>query len=812
MNNKNLAKVFFVAALTYATQFSAQSSIRGQVKNNLGATVPFAVLAIKNTQLSAVADENGFFTFNGLKSDRYILQTKNLGYLERSDTIVLNGDISFDLVLSLSNKQLDEVAVNATRVNNSSGMAFSNVDSETLKKQNVGQDAPYMLSQLPSVVVNSDAGNGVGYTGLRIRGSDATRVNVTINGVPVNDAESHASFFVNMPDLVSSVNNIQVQRGVGSSKNGAGAFGASINFQTNEIKDKPYANVISTAGSFGTFRNTIAAGTGLLNDKFTLDARASKITSNGYIDRASSDLASYYLAAGYYGKKTSLKFINFLGHEKTYQAWNYVNEDSIKAGNRTYNEIGEYTDANGNVKYYKNQVDDYQQNNFQLHFNHSISPRLSLNVTAHYTKGKGYYEEFKSGRSFSEYGLQNPGLFVNDSTPVTKTDLVRRKWLDNDFAGGIFNLSYTANSKLNFILGGGYSNYFGRHFGTVVWSQFMSVSEMDHQYYHNTANKDDGNIYLKTNYKPIQNLNVFIDLQMRYVDYRYLGINNAYDEQIQSQSYLFFNPKLGLSYNLNEYLNAYASTAVANKEPNRTDFTENRPVNRPKHEEMLDLEAGLKFTNKKVAAGINLYNMQYNNQLVLNGQVNDVGSPKRINVDKSFRRGIELEANANLNKFFSLGGNLTLSQNKVVRFVEYIDSSNADYSVSTQVKNIYNNTDIALSPNIISSLILTIKPYKNMEIALINKYIGRQFLDNTSNEKRSINPYNVFDIRFNYTVKTKVIPEIAFMLGIYNVFSALYETNGYTYSYYYDSPSLTTANYKAPSAPLNFLGGISLKF
>ena len=809
MNTKKIAKAFFATLFAYSMSMQAQSVLSGQVKSTSGEAVPFAVLGIKNTQLAATAGADGSFKFRSLRNDVYIVTIRSVGFLDKTDTIDLKGDFTFNPVLTESNKQLDEVVVNATRVDKNNGMAYSNVDAETLKKQNLGQDAPYMLNQLSNVVVNSDAGNGVGYTGLRIRGSDGTRINVTINGVPVNDAESQGTYFVDMPDLVSSTNNIQVQRGVGASSNGAGAFGASINFQTNELKDKPYSNVISTAGSFGTFRNTLAAGTGLLNNKFTLDARASNISSNGYIDRAKSNLQSYYIAGGYYGKKTVIKFINFLGQEKTYQAWNYVLEDSIKKGNRTYNSCGEYYDANGHVKYYKNEADNYKQNNFQLHFIHQVNSRLSFNVTGHYTKGKGYYEQYKQGQSLSDYKIQDVITAKGDT--ISKSDLIRRLWLDNDFAGGIFNVNYTANSKLAFTLGGGYNSYFGKHFGTVSWSQYASDSEIDHQYYMNSANKNDGNLYLKTNYKPVSNLNVFVDLQVRKVDYRFLGFNDSLVAQMQNQSYTFFNPKVGLSYDASKRLNLYASLSVANKEPNRDDFVQSSPQSRPKPEQLIDLETGVKYARKKINMSANFYNMQYNNQLVLNGKINNVGAYNRVNVASSYRRGVEFELNARINKYINLGGNIALSQNKINKFVEYLDSSNADYSISTQYKKEYKNTDISFSPNVVSSVVLTLKPIKGMEISFINKYVGRQFLDNTSNTKRSIDPYNVVDVRVNYTIKTKLIPEISFMFAIHNALNKKYETNGYTFSYYTDA-TLYTYNYLAPAAPVNFLGGISLRF
>lgn len=813
MKNKKIARAFFATALAYSVSSHAQSVLSGQVKSTNGEPVPFAVVGIKNTQLAATANADGTFSFKNLKDDVYILTTKSVGFLEKTDTIKLAGDVTFNPALFESNKQLDVVVVNATRVDKNNGMAYSNVDAETLKKQNLGQDAPYMLNQLPGVVVNSDAGNGVGYTGLRIRGSDATRINVTINGVPVNDAESQGTFFVNMPDFVSSVNHIQVQRGVGASSNGAGAFGASINFQTNDLKDKPYANVISTAGSFGTLRNTLAAGTGLLNNKFTLDARASSISSNGYIDRAKSNLQSYYIAAGYYGKKSVVKFINFLGQEKTYQAWNYVLEDSIKNGNRTYNSCGEYYEANGKLRYYKNETDNYKQNNFQLHFIHQVNSRINFNITGHYTKGQGYYEQYKEDRTLGHYTIAN--VITPKQDTISKSDLIRRLWLNNDFAGGIFNVNYTANSRLMFTLGGGYNTYFGLHYGRVMWAQHTSDSEIDHEYYRNSANKNDGNVYLKMNYKPVSNLNVFVDLQVRKVDYRFLGFNDtiagASELKMQSQAYTFFNPKMGLSYDLNKNTNLYASLAVGNKEPNRNDFVESTPSSRPKSEQLIDLEAGLKYNYRKLYFAANFYNMQYKNQLVLNGQINDVGAYTRINVDKSFRRGAELEVNYVFNRYVNFGGNVALSQNKITKFIEFIDSTDADYTVYSQFKKEHKNTDISFSPNLVSSVILGLKPLKGLEISLINKYVGRQFLDNTTDTKRSINPYNVVDVRVNYTIKTKLIPEISFMLAVYNALNRKYETNGYTYSAYTDA-TLSTSNYLAPAAPTNFLGGISLKF
>ncbi len=796
-------------ALLASQVLLSQKSLMGKVSNEKGEALSFAQVAIKNTYISTIANQNGEFELKGIRDNVCILMVHSIGYADLIDTIDVSTTKDLAIHMQVSNKQLDEIVVRSNRVNNDQGMAYANVDEATIKKQNLGQDAPYMLGQLTGVVVNSDAGNGVGYTGIRIRGTDATRINVTINGIPVNDAESQGTYYVDMPDLMSSVNNIQVQRGVGASSNGAGAFGATINFQTNQLKEKAYANLIQSGGSYNTLRTTVAAGTGLLNDKFTLDARASKISSDGYIDRAKSDLKSYYLAAGYYGKKDVLKFINFLGTEKTYQAWNYVLQDSIVRGNRTFNSCGAYTDANGQLKYYKNETDNYTQNNFQLHYIHSFSSRLNLNVSGHFTKGAGYYEQYKQNQNLVDYKMQD--VITPKGDTIGTTDLVRRLWLDNDFAGGIFNLNYTASSKLNITLGGGYNTYYGKHFNRVIWARTASNSEIDHQYDLNTANKNSGNAYLKLNFKPIEKLNVFVDLQARQIDYKFLGFNDANEAKMQNKSFTFFNPKIGMSYNASNKVNVYASLSTASKEPNRDDFVQAAINNRPKAEQLTDLEAGVKYENKDLYLGTNLYYMDYKNQLVLNGQINAVGAYNRVNVAKSYRRGIEIEAAAKLNKYFQLIANCSLSENKIQNFVEFIDSSDVNYTVFTQYKKNYKLSDISFSPNLVACENLVFKPLKNLEMNLIYKQVSRQYLDNTSTINRSIKPYAVLDFRINYLIVTKSVPEITMSLAVHNLLNKKYETNGYTYSYYSGS-SLYTQNYLAPAAPSNFLLALSFKF
>lgn len=803
----------YAVLLLFSIDLNAQNKIEGTVKDDKGQAISFAVVGVKKGYASAITNVAGKFAIQNLSDGLHIIEVRSVGYQTIIDTVELNGDRLVEYTLPIDNKTLDEVVIQSTRAGKFSGMAYSEMNKDDIAKNNMGKDAPIVLDQMASVVVNSDAGNGVGYTGLRIRGSDGTRINVTINGVPVNDAESQGTFFVNMADLMSSVNSIQVQRGVGASSNGAGAFGASINFQTNQLNEKAYGQVISTAGSYNTLRNTLAFGTGLINDKFTIDARASKITSDGYIDRAKSNLGSLYVSAGYYGKKDVLKFIAFTGKERTYQAWYYVPQDSLYPPdslnlrtNRTYNPAGQYVDSNGNIQYYSGETDNYQQDNYQLHYTRSLNNKLTFNLTGHYTKGRGYYEEFRQGESLSKYGLDD--VITPKGDTITATDVVRRLWLDNDFVGVLGNFNLKASNKLNMVFGGGYNDYYGRHFNRLMWTRYASNSMIDHEYMKNTAAKKDMNFYMKFNYNPINNLYLFLDLQERSISYSYLGFSDSVTSgQKQSAMLSFFNPKIGANYNLNSKMSIYASFAVGNKEPNRDDFVNSTPKSRPKSESLKDLEMGARYLTNKLSAQVNLFNMDYTNQLVLSGKVNDVGAYTRVNVAKSYRRGVEFEFAYEPLKFLKLSGNLTLSQNKIVEFKEYVD----DYDNGGQLLNSYKNTDISFSPNTISSAVITFKLLKGLEIALVNKYVDRQFLDNTAKKERSIKPYNYNDVRINYTYKFKKGTEISAMFTVSNVLNKEYETNGYTYGYYYGG-KLNTYNYLAPAAPGHFLAGISLKF
>ena len=686
----------------------------------------------------------------------------------------------------------DSVIVSSTRANSKQGMAYSEISKVEIAKQNLGQDIPMLLNQTPSVVVNSDAGNGVGYTGIRVRGSDATRINVTVNGIPINDAESHGVFWVNMPDFASSVNSIQLQRGVGTSTNGAGAFGASMNIQTNVLNAVPYAEVNSSGGSFNTFKNTVMAGSGLLAGKFTLDARLSKITSDGYVDRAASNLKSFFVSGGYYGVKTIVRLNVFSGTERTYQSWYGIPEASLDT-NRTYNY---YT--------YPNQVDNYQQDHYQLIASHSINNNWNVNFALHYTKGCGYYEEFRGQDDFANYALPN---FVLNTDTIATSDIVRQRWLDNDFYGLTYSVNYNSNKRFSFTIGGGANQYIGAHFGTIIWAQYAGNVPKDYRYYDNNATKNDINIYTKANYDFGAGINGFVDLQYRHIGYSFLGFNNNLVNVQQDVTLNFFNPKAGITVDLKNKQTLYASVSVAHREPTRDDYTQSTPQSRPKAERLIDTELGYKKTWDKAQIGVNGYFMYYKNQLVLKGNINDVGAYIRSNIDQSYRAGIELEGAVNISKRLKFAGNVTFSQNKVIGFVEYIDN----YDDGTQQATQYNRTDISFSPNLIAAATLSYEPVKNLVFSLQNKYVGKQYLDNTSNEARKLNAFTTQNLLINYSFKIPYIKEISLSLMVNNIFNAMYEPNGYTFSYIYGGQK-TTENYYYPQAGINVMGGIGIKF
>jgi len=687
---------------------------------------------------------------------------------------------------------LSPVEVRSVRASDLTPVTKTNIGKSTLGKLNLGQDIPFLLNQTPSVVVNSDAGNGVGYTGLRIRGSDATRINLTLNGIPYNDAESQGLFFVNLPDFSSSASSIQVQRGVGSSSNGAGSFGASINFSTNDVNKAAYLELNNSAGSFNTWKNTIKAGTGLQRH-FTADFRLSQISSDGYIDRASSDLKSIYGSVAYIGEKNSLRLNVFSGKEKTYQSWYGVSEADLAAGKRRLNSAG--TEKPGDP--YENETDNYTQTHYQLFFNQQIKPSLHFNTAIFLTTGKGYYEQYKAGRDFAEFGLPYP---VNGNDTTFEADFVRQLWLDNDFYGNTFSLQYNG-PKTEATLGGAYTRYTGHHFGKVIWSSAVNISPR--KWYDLIAEKNDFNIFYKQQTRTGKYFSLYYDLQFRTLQYLISGFRNN-PVLIVNNRFSFFNPKAGVVYRKNGW-KAYLSYSIAGKEPNRDDF-EAGNNRQPLAERLYDTELGIEQTKNKYNWSLTLFHMQYKNQLVLTGMINDVGAYTRTNIPKSYRAGIELQGAAHFCKWFNAAANLALSRNKVKQFTEYLD----DYDNGGQKTFSYQEADIAYSPALVGSATFNFIPTKKIEISLMNKYVSKQYLDNTQQENRSLSAFFVNDLRGIYTFKGKKLKELSIIAQLNNLFNVKYEPNGYTFSYIYGGQT-TTENFYFPMAGLNFMLGVNVR-
>ncbi|TDT41874.1 iron complex outermembrane receptor protein [Maribacter spongiicola] len=690
---------------------------------------------------------------------------------------------------------LDEVFVSAIRVTKQSPVTFSNLIKEDIKPRNLGQDIPVLMNFLPSVVTTTDAGAGVGYTGIRVRGSDATRVNVTINGIPYNDAESQGTFWVNMPDFASSTESLQLQRGVGTSTNGAGAFGASLNLLTDGFSQDAYGQISTSFGSFNTLRNNLKFSTGLLNDHVEISGRLSKINSDAYIDRASADLDSYFLQGAYKDDNTLVKALIFGGHEVTYQAWYGIDAQTLET-DRTFNPSGIYTDVDGNTQFYDNEVDNYKQDHAQLLWNEQISDFWSTNIALHYTRGRGFFEQYKEDDDFSTYGFEP---IIVDGEEVNTTDLIRRRWLDNDFYGTVFSANYKKD-RLDLIMGGGFNKYEGDHFGEIIWARYASNSSYRDRYYDDSSSKTDFNIYTKANYQITDQWSLYGDLQYRTVGYK----ANGNETGLVDDTFNFFNPKAGVTFDLNTNNNFYLSYAVANREPNRNDYESGNP----KPEKLNDFELGWRYISSAVQLNTNVYYMNYKDQLVLTGALNDVGAPLRENVGESYRLGLEVDANIILSEKFSIRPNIAVSTNKNQDFVFERDGELQELG----------GTNIAFSPNLIIGNIFTYSANENFQVSFLSKYVGKQYMGNIDSENSVLDAYSQSDLNMQYTINCNgFLKSIVFSGLINNVFNKKYVSNGYFFTYDDDfsvPDTITTiegAGYY-PQAGTNFLLGATVNF
>src|SRR5260221_8885091 len=674
---------------------------------------------------------------------------------------------------------LQPVEVKALRAGEKAPFTKTDITKKQIEQANLGQDLPFILNQTPSVVVNSDAGNGVGYTGIHIRGTDATRINMTLNGIPYNDAESQGIYFVDLPDLASSVGSIQIQRGVGTSSNGAGAFGATINFSTNEFNEKPYAEFNNSFGSFTTWKNTVKVGSGLIDGHFTIDARLSRISSDGYIDRAASNLKSFYLSAAWLSEHSSIRFNIIQGTEKTYQAWNGIPgaklfgdktaldqhyADNAGPGSQGYlyastaDSLNLYNSNKRTYNYftYPNQTDNYQQNHYQLFFNHQVNQNLSFNTAAFLTRGKGYFEEYKEQDSYSNYGLTGP-IALADTTKTT--DLVRQQWLDNYFYGGIFSLQYKQKNT-QVTLGGGWDKYDGKHYANIIWTQNGGVPK-DYVYYNIPAHKTDFRVYGKWQQQWTSHFSSFADMQYRHIGYDLQGFQNNPTLFI-NKPYDFFNPKAGVTFTGHEW-QAYLSYSRASHEPNRDDF-EAGMDQQPKPETPNDFGLCFEKKNLRYSWGATGFYMMYKDQLALTGKINNVRAYTRSNVPDSYRLGIELQGSSKVTDWFTISGNLALSRNKIRNYTEYID----DYDNGGQKSYFYPHPHIAFSPAIVRGATLQFFPFPNYEISLPAKYVSKEYMDNTQNESRKLDDYYVQDLRMIYTLKFPMIRQIDLVFQLNN--------------------------------------------
>ncbi len=688
---------------------------------------------------------------------------------------------------------LQPIEINAVRANENTPVAKTNLSKKEIEKINIGYDLPIILNQTPSIQVNSDAGNGIGYTGMRIRGTDASRINITLNGIPYNDAESQGTFFVNLPDISASANSIQIQRGVGTSTNGAGAFGGSVNINTNDVDTNKYIKLDNSFGSFNSIKNSINVHSGLLKKHWMLTGRLSNISSNGYIDRSKTKLQSFFTSAAYVNANQSFRINIFSGKEKTQAAWFGINQTTLDT-NRTYNPAG--TEKTGEP--YNNETDNYTQTHYQFFYNRKVNPNIKFNVALFLTAGSGYFEQYKAAQQLSTYGLPT---YINGNDTTYETDLIRQLWLDNKYYGSIFSVQYD-KSKTSLNFGGSITKYDGKHFGKIIDALVKAAIPENYKWYNLTASKNDISFYGKWNQKLNQHWQTYLDIQVRNVLYEINGFKGN-PSLFLKNNYVFLNPKAGITYTSGNY-KVYFSYAKATKEPNRDDF-ETGVNEAPKPETLHDFELGYEYKNLKNFFGINSYYMSYKNQLVLTGKVNDVYAYTRTNIPNSFRTGIEIQGSSILSKWLSVSANTTFSINKVKSFTEFID----DYDNGGQKTNFYATADISYSPSIIGAATITIKPSKNLEVSLLSKYVSKQYLDNTSNKNRVIKNYFTEDVKINYSTVFKNKTSMNLFLQVNNLFSKKYVANGYTFSYIYGG-EFTTENYYFPMATFNLMGGISL--
>ncbi len=780
-NSQQKKRVHIFTLLFFAVFFTVNAQtflISGKVTNKQQEPLVGASVVVKELKKGTSIDVDGKYQLK-LSKGTYIIQVSFLGYqtIEKQVLISKNQSISFQL--KESENVLDEVLVSAVRVHADAPVTHSNLTKKEIEKRNLGQDIPQLLNYLPSVVSSSDAGAGVGYTYMSVRGSDASRINVTINGIPYNDTESQGTFWVNLGDFASSTQSLQLQRGVGTSTNGTGAFGASLNILTDAISEEASVEIANSFGSYNTRKHTVKFSTGKLKKHFEFSGRLSNIYSDGYIDRAYTDLKSYFLQASYMDDNTLIKAITFSGKEKTYQSWHGVDATQLA------------TDRKQNPYTYDNEIDNYQQDHYQLHWNEKLNKNWSTNIGLNYTKGAGYFEQFKKGEDAVAYNN-----LISDNS-----DVIVRRWLDNDFYVANFNTNYK-NNGLEIISGISYSNYTNHHFGEVIWgSDLTANTKIKDHYYDSDTKKTDFSVFSKTIVTLSKKIKGYVDIQGRFINYKTSGLTSKRNSIHIDESYSFFNPKIGLTYKINNHHQLYTSFAIANKEPNRSDFENNPTVT---SEKLNDYEFGWRLKNKSLKLNTNIYYMQYKNQLILTGDIDNTGSYIRENIENSYRLGIEIDADIQLNHIFSIRPNIAISNNKINNFILNRDGHTVNLG----------NTNIAFSPNTIFGNTVVYQPNKNFQLTFLSKFVGAQYLSNTDTEASKLDNYFTSDFNIVYKIVPKsIFKSVVFTALINNIFDKEYVDRGYTYLDFWSTPG-TSSEIQGyyPQATRNFLVGVTLKF
>lgn len=786
-------------------------TLTGKVTDENRNPLPGTSVILDQTLHISSTLSDGTFKFTGLKPGNYTLIVFYVGYERQEIPVNLDQDRYVEIALKFTSIMGEEVIVSATRASSRMPIAQTTLRREAIREQNSGFDIPYLLEMIPSVVATSESGTGIGNTAFRIRGTDMSRINVTINGIPLNDPESQSVFWVNMPDFANSVDNVQIQRGVGTSSNGAAAFGATVNFQTTTLTPEPYANVELLAGSFNTWKTSVKMGTGIINKHFSFEGRYSQLKSDGYIDRGNSDHRSMYLTGAWHTQRSIMRLNIIHGEEHTGITWEGV-PGSLLDTDRQYNPAGEYTDGTGKTRYYNDEKDNYQQTHFQLIFSNQLTHSLTLNATLHSTLGEGYYEQYKQGKDVTDYGFDP--MIVG----VSETDLIRRKWLDNTFNG--FTLSMSSSGKsLWAVFGGAINSYDGDHFGRILWASEDLGIQKDYEWYRNNGKKTDANTYLKATWQVNDAMTTFGDLQLRTINYRMSGPDDDLAELDQKHTWIFFNPKAGVRYQFLPGQEGFFSFGIANREPSRADLKDAMKEGHhdtPKPEKLIDYEMGYSFRSQLVALGITLYYMDYKDQLVLTGKVNDSGYPLMTNVPVSNRKGIEITLRIKPVYWFDWNISSTISSNKIKDYVEYVDlyDNENDWNYLGQQAIYLGTTNISFSPSLVASSQIRLEPVKGLGFTLTSKYVGKQYFDNSSSNERKINPYLVHNIKIDYRLKLKNSKNINLELIVNNLLNNMYETNAYVYyRAVFDNRSNDYLDDRYfPQAGVNFMGKLGFEF